>query len=125
MVWVPPTPTPPCNAHGTVYERVSGRTISVRESLRLAQLFARGDEARIEAQAKADAAAKRMLIAGRELRRYAPLNIQFGLGLAAPGYLADISARLFSEAFEGRVFACIDSLDQARRSLVARGFRPR
>ena len=26
VVWVPPTPTAPCNAHGTVYERVSGRT---------------------------------------------------------------------------------------------------
>ena len=36
VVWVPPMPTPPCNAHGTVYERVSGKTESVREPLRLA-----------------------------------------------------------------------------------------
>ena len=36
VVWVPPMPTPPCNAHGTVYERVSGKTESVRELLRLA-----------------------------------------------------------------------------------------
>ena len=104
VVHVPPTPTPPCNAHGTVYERVSGRTISVREPLRLAQLFARGDQARTEAQSKADVAARWMLIEGRELRQYAPTNIQFGLGLAAAGYLANISARLFGEPFEGRAF---------------------
>src|SRR5579862_7950671 len=30
VVRIPPSPTPPCNAHGAVYERVSGRTISVR-----------------------------------------------------------------------------------------------
>ena len=45
VVWVPPTPTPPCNAHGTVYERVSGRTVSVRDPLRLSQLFGRGGSA--------------------------------------------------------------------------------
>jgi predicted HTH transcriptional regulator len=87
VVRVPPTPTPPCNANGTVFERVSGRTISVREPLRLAQLFARGDQARTGAQAKADEAARSMLIEGQELRLHVPTNIQFGLGLAAAGYL--------------------------------------
>jgi hypothetical protein len=111
VVLVPSIPTPPCNAHGTVYERVSGRTISVREPLRLAQLFARGDQARRDAQAKADTAARQMLVAGKELRRFGRTHVQFGLGLAAAGYLSDISSRLFSPAFEERVGACLEALD--------------
>lgn len=111
VVWVPPSPTPPCNAHGTVYERVSGRTITVREPLRLAQLFARGDQARRDARTKADEVAKAMLVAGRRTNRYAPGHIQFGLGLAAAGYEGDVSSRLFSRPFEERAYAAIDRLD--------------
>lgn len=111
VVRVPSTPTPPCNAHGTVYERVSGRTIPVREPLRLSDLFARGDEARREAQSTADNAARGMLYAGRDLERYGPKHTQFGLGVAAVGYLPDLASRIFSRAFEGRVLACIGALD--------------
>jgi hypothetical protein len=52
-----------------------------------------------------------MLIAGREVHRYAPTHVQFGLGLAAAGYLPDISSRLFSRPFEERVRTRIDTLD--------------
>jgi hypothetical protein len=123
VVWVPPSPTPPCNAHGTVYERVSGRTISVREPLRLAELFARGDRARREAQTNADAMARYMLIAGRDLEGYSPTHPQFGLGLAAAGYLPGVESRLFSRAFEERVLACIEALEHGP-SLAGRP-RPR
>lgn len=110
VVRVPSSPTPPCNAHGTVYERVSGRTISVREPLRLAELFARGDEAHREAQKNADAAARQILIAGRDSGRYGPTHVQFGLGAAAAGYQSGVASRLFGRAFEERVLACIGTL---------------
>ena len=64
VVWVPPTPTPPCNAHGTVYERVSGRTVSVRDPVRLAQLFGRGEQAHDAARNGAQEAARQALIDG-------------------------------------------------------------
>ena len=39
VVRIPPVATPPCNTGGRVYERVSGRTIPVRDPTRLAKLF--------------------------------------------------------------------------------------
>jgi Putative DNA-binding domain len=95
VAWVPPTPTPPCNAHGTVYERVSGRTVSVREPLRLAQLFGRGDQAHDSARAGAQWASQRV----REFAatRWPPVrNVTFALGLRAVGYEPDISRSLFA-----------------------------
>jgi hypothetical protein len=99
VVRVPPVATPPCMTHGRVYERVSGKTIAVTEPLRLAALFERGEQARASAQAKAE----RLAVA--TVRRYqghlAPESAtQFGLGVAAAGYLPDISSRLFSAPFE-------------------------
>jgi len=95
--WIPPTPTPPCNAHGTVYERVSGRTVSVREPLRLAQLFARGDGARERAREFAHVAANVALteVGGP----FDDNTVRFGLGLCATGYAPDIGSRLFSPRF--------------------------
>jgi hypothetical protein len=110
-VWIPPTPTPPCNTHGTVYERVSGRTISVREPLRLATLFERGDAARRAAERKAHEEAGSILGSGNRVRHYTPDRPQFGLGLAAAGYAHDIGSRLFSTGFERLVIAAIDTLD--------------
>ena len=125
VVWVPSTPTPPCNAHGTVYERGVGlvRISVTRTSSGSHSSSRRGDQARKDAHAKADAAAREMLIAGRDLRRYMPTNIQFGLGLAAAGYLDNISARLFSESFEAQAFGLIQALGVAR-CLVVRGLSP-
>jgi hypothetical protein len=100
VVAVPPIATPPCNARGTVYERVSGKTISVREPLRLAELFARGDQARRDAEAKARRAAFTILTRGRSHPAHGVRHVQFGLGLAAAGYLPDISSRLFHANFE-------------------------
>ena len=96
VVWIPPTPTPPCNAHGTVYERVSGSTVSVREPVRLAQLFARGDGAHERAREFArGAAADALTLIGEPASDF----IRFGLSLCATGYSLDISSRLFSERF--------------------------
>ena len=69
----------PLKAHCTKAQR---RTISVREPLRLAQLFTRGDQARREAQAKADSAADVIMLYGQNLGRHDAERPQFGLGLA-------------------------------------------
>jgi len=46
IVEVPPIAISPCICRGTVYERVSGRTIPVKEPARLAELYKRGQNAR-------------------------------------------------------------------------------
>jgi len=46
VVRVTPTSTPPSLANGTVYERLPGKSQTVRDPLRLADLFGRGDAAR-------------------------------------------------------------------------------
>lgn len=114
VVWIPPTPTPPCNAHGTVYERVSGKTESVREALRLAQLFDRGDGARKRADASASQIAQEAVLAfgGRNYGEWAD-RVLFGVGLAATGYEPDIGSRLFTE--------CTDSCRRRAHGLEHRG----
>src|SRR4051812_18396223 len=52
VVRVAPISTPPCITNGTVYERLPGKTQTVRDPLRLADLFSRGDAARANAQAR-------------------------------------------------------------------------
>ena len=120
VVRVPPVATPPCMTHGRVYERVSGKTIAVTEPLRLAALFERGDQARALAQAKA----QRLAVA--IIRRYrghlaSESATQFGLGLAAAGYLPDISSRLFSRQFESGAISSMQTVlthDQVTRTHV-------
>jgi hypothetical protein len=111
-VRIPPIATPPCNTHGTVYERVSGRTISVREPLRLAALFARGDLARSLANEKAARAATDGMLRALGHRDHGDQFIQFGLGVAAAGYEADIAARLFSQSLEQKILASFESVLQ-------------
>lgn len=112
VVRIPPMATPPCNTHGTVYERVSGRTISVREPLRLAALFERGDGARTRANNKAALAAATAMLRGAGHRDYADEFIQFGLGVAAAGYAPDIASRLFSQGVEHDVWAIFEAVLQ-------------
>ena len=110
VVRIPPIATPPCNAHGTVYERVSGRTISVREPLRLAALFERGDGARTRANDKAALAASTAMLRGVGHRDHGDEFIQFGLGVAAAGYEPDIASRLFSQSVEQDVWAVFEAV---------------
>jgi predicted HTH transcriptional regulator len=62
VVAVTPTSTPPGLANGTVYERLPGKTETVRDPQRLADLYARGDAAHSGARAAADQAARAVLI---------------------------------------------------------------
>jgi predicted HTH transcriptional regulator len=57
IVEVPPIAIPPCISRGTVYERVSGRTIPIAEPTRLAELYESGRNARDAARSAALAGA--------------------------------------------------------------------
>jgi hypothetical protein len=110
VIRVRSTSTPPCIANGTVYERLPGKTPPVRDPVRLASLFGRGDEARKLAEAIAYRAAKLALDAvtkdedtqeeEREEGGRAPLRaIRFAVGVAATGNPPDIASRLFQDDF--------------------------
>ncbi|HWA83326.1 MAG TPA: RNA-binding domain-containing protein, partial [Fimbriimonadaceae bacterium] len=60
VVEVPPVAIAPCICRGTVYERVSGRTVPVKEPLRLADLYGRGDIARRQARMAASDLAREL-----------------------------------------------------------------
>ncbi|MGH2885863.1 MAG: hypothetical protein ACRDPA_24745, partial [Solirubrobacteraceae bacterium] len=79
VVRILPIATPPCNTGGRVYERVSGQTIPVREPLRLAALFARGDEARQAADTRSQLAAIDAMHGGPVWPNFDGTHIQFGL----------------------------------------------
>ncbi len=126
VVRVTPTSTPPCIANGTVYERLPGKSQTVRDPLRLADLFSRGDQARHDAQARADRAALIVLKdwlngdAGVFRAQSVPLqpavdedgpekpdeaaHVRFAIGVAATGNAPTISGRLFKTEFAEEIW---------------------
>lgn len=101
VVRVPPIDTPPCNVAGAVYERISGQTIPVKEPLRLADLFERGDTARSAAESRAGVAAEAALHEARaHVGRFDATRFQFGLGLGSTASESEVPGRLFSQRFE-------------------------
>ena len=79
---------------------MSGKTESVRDPLRLAQLFDRGDNARRRAASLASQVAQLAIYAfgSRRHDEWAD-RVLFGVGLAASGYEPDIASRLFTHQF--------------------------
>jgi predicted HTH transcriptional regulator len=61
IVEVPPIAVPPCISRGTVYERVSGRTIPIADPKRLAELYECGRNAHDTARSAARGAAIRVI----------------------------------------------------------------
>ena len=124
VVNVRPTSTPPCIANGTVYERRPGKTDPVRDPLRLAALYARGDEARRSAGAGADLAAQTVIDmlhgdAGVFRTLWVPVieepaeevdeavptgHISFAVGLATTGNPPNIAGRLFQRDFSVEIW---------------------
>jgi hypothetical protein len=99
VVRVEPVATPPCFSRGTVYERISGATIAVKEPAQLATLYGRGQAARERAEKLAVGHAmhsrddyEHELMSGNRCR--------FALAVAATGYKDDISSRLFTPEFD-------------------------
>jgi hypothetical protein len=95
VVHIPPTTTPPCMSGGSVFERVSGKTIPVTDPTRLASLFERGDTARQAGVTHAERISGRVLFDAEG----DAANAQFALGLAVPGGPLDLTPRLFTPGF--------------------------
>ena len=112
VVRVEPVATPPCFSRGTVYERVSGATVPVKEPVQLAALYGRGQAARLRAEELAVDWAK----LGRddyEHELVADDRCRFALAVAATGYHSDISSRLFTPEFD-------EALKQVAREYLVR-----
>jgi hypothetical protein len=114
VVRVAPTSTPPCITNGTVYERLPGKSQTVRDPARLAELFSRGDDARRAAAARADRAAQLVMnnwlegdpdVFGAQPEPEEALpeddseHIRFAVGVAATGNSPDTAGRLFQADF--------------------------
>ena len=99
VVEVPPIAVAPCISRGTVYERVSGKTKPVKEPARLAELYKRGENARVLAVTTAGATATE-LIQDSGLKGHGSAWPRLALAVTATAYSPDIIARLFSEDFE-------------------------
>jgi hypothetical protein len=121
VVRITPTSTPPCIANGTVYERLPGKTQTVQDPLKLADLFSRGDQARRDAEARADRAALTVMRdwlegeAGEFRTEWLTAQLQpteedetahvrFAVGVAATGNPPNIAGRLFREEFVEEVW---------------------
>lgn len=105
VIRVPPVSTPPCLTKGTVFERLSGKTVTVKDASRLASLFERGDAARDAARAKAERLTSRAteLAGGRR-------DQEMTLALGAPGRVLDLTADLFSPEFHQFAYQQIQAL---------------
>ena len=113
VVRVQPISTPPCITNGTIYERLPGKTEHVRDPMLLAGLFRRGDEARRDAQARADRAAGLVMedslegqdgifewpsmarAESEQVEQDETTYIRFAVGVASTGNPPNISGRLF------------------------------
>jgi hypothetical protein len=121
VVRIPPIAAPPCNTYGTVYERVSGKTIPVREPLRLSALFDRGDQARRTAHNIAEREAANAFRRSANQPGYAVQHIQLGLGLAAAGYDADQGVHVFRQSFEVAAQAAVEAIVDVDQYGASRG----
>jgi hypothetical protein len=94
--------TPCMTSDGQVFERVSSETLRVKDPSRLAALFARGERARADAEARA-ARATEQILAHPDL--FVGRSVAVAVALSAASYEPDIAARLFDERFNQAVHA--------------------
>jgi hypothetical protein len=115
VVWVPPIDDPPCVNRGTVYERLPGRSEPVKDPLRLAALYARGQRARDTALSNSVTSAT-SLIGGRLALPDAKTGtVRFSVAVCHVAHThADIASRLFRASFT-------QELQQVLRPLVQGG----
>jgi hypothetical protein len=118
VVWTPPLATPPCITRGTVYERVPGASIPVKDAARLADLYRRGDEAHRTARTFATRAA-RALIEQLDTSLDDANTAGFVLAVRATGYGdLDLSRYLFSESFSSAVETAMNSLPTGQPAVL-------
>jgi hypothetical protein len=126
VVQVAPTSTPPCITNGTVYERVPGKTPTVRDPMRLAALFARGDQARRNAEGCAERAARHVLelwldrpfLGAMEDSNQVDDPVRYAVGLCATGNQPDIAGRLFQASLVEEIWTEL----RDRPSMLPAGF---
>jgi hypothetical protein len=106
LVYVPPLADPPCVVRGTVYERVPGRTIPVKDPQRLQDLYARGERAHAAAFVRAKRVATYLLALDDDtpLRRHCRVAVGIAhLSVPQPA-ATDV---LFSPAFSEQAMAVV------------------
>jgi hypothetical protein len=106
IVEVHPIAIPPCFTHGTVYERVSGRTVPVKDPTQLADLYKRGifalDSSRNAAADAATAVIEDPLLTVNEVD-----GPRLAVAVSATSHPPDIGSRLFSEDYEEAMIAIV------------------
>jgi hypothetical protein len=124
VVEVPPVAIAPCICRGTVYERVSGRTVAVKEPLRLADLYGRGDAARNQARlASTDLADE--FFRDPDLPGASDPWPRVAVALAATGLPADVGAVLFSRQYESDLEGVVKGSFGTNRAPTPDAYGPR
>lgn len=122
VIAVEPSPTPPCiTASGIVFQRVSSITLPVTDPRVLAELIAKGDAARHNAEATALRAAQTMLA---EPAIFEVDASQFAVALSPlagpPDKSAVLFSRKFSDAFQALVQAQLQPDSMVRYDVMGR-----
>jgi hypothetical protein len=118
IVEVQPLVAGPCIVRGTVYERVPGATIAVKDPGRLAELFRRGDQAHSDARQFADLALDQAGMGlPNERARQHPEDaddrdpvVHVLLGASTVTRAADVSAVLFRASTRDKMLELVESL---------------
>jgi hypothetical protein len=124
VVEVPPVAIAPCICRGTVYERVSGRTIPITEPLRLAELYGRGDTVKNQAMSAA-ANLSVELFQDPDLPGVGDEWPRISVAVAATGQAADISSVLFSREYETELDRVAKEVLAPNPGMVPDPFGPR
>jgi hypothetical protein len=121
VVEVEPLPAGPSIVRGTVYERVAGATIPVKDPGRLAELFARGERAHTRARSAADMEAQAAVAQFGQLNQDAEgdsgdeealRSLMVVVSVAPVVRDQDLAVRLFRETTRARMLALAEALGQ-------------
>jgi hypothetical protein len=93
--------------NGTVFERVPGKTMTVRDPLRLAALFARGDNARREAELRANRAALALHESNWDGYGTKAKIVHSTVAVGPTGRAGNVTRLLFRHEFAEHLSACI------------------
>lgn len=126
IIEVQPLGASPCIVRGTVYERVAGATIPVKDPARLADLFARGERAHSRARQAAANEAQATTQQFDQIARDDPEDEEsaarslFVLVTVAPVVRdAQVALRLFRESTRTHMLELIETIVAGRRPLAA------
>jgi hypothetical protein len=100
IIQVEPVATPPCFTGGTVFERIPGSSVRVKNPTRLADLYRRGQTAVAESRLGANDLCRELRESCERTPGCAADRLSLVLAVSSTGKPQDISARLFSRSFE-------------------------